>query len=91
MPRKAPAHAFRKGNPGGPGRPKGSKSVLPVVRDIMGGVIQRNLKDVETSYQQNVTARKTVVVALAEYARVNKETGPGSEAASVQLRRNTQS
>ena len=27
--RPAPAHAFKKGNPGGPGRPKGSKNAFP--------------------------------------------------------------
>ena len=83
MPHKAPVHAFKKGNPGGPGRPKGSKSILPAMREIMGETIGENRDDVKEAYRRAVTSTKQVVAALAEYGRANKETGSGSEAAGA--------
>jgi len=77
---------FRKGWKGGPGRPKGSKSVMPMVRAL---VINPVLGEAETqvlaqaAYRRALTKEKTVLQALETTGKYTKEIGQGSEAGTV--------
>lgn len=77
---------FRRGGKPGPGRPKGSKNVMPMVRDL---VINPVLGEAETqvlaqaAYRQTLTRAKTVLQALETTGKYTKEIGQGSDAAGT--------
>jgi hypothetical protein len=84
--RSAPRSAFKKGNPGGPGRPKGSldktRMVRAAIEDRIWSDGARVDRIMDTLYEA-ATTKRTVVSAVDLIARIMKELGLGAASANV--------
>ena len=77
MPKRANHGSFKPGSPGGPGRPKGSKSLTPRIRAIVDGVLEepKALERAREAFRQVLARPKTVLQAFELAARVRGEIG----------------
>ena len=79
MPRHATRTSFKAGNPGGPGRPPGSKDVMPRVRDLANEVLDGNRDAAKEALRRALVNPRTVQSCLDLIAKLNRELGSAAE------------
>jgi len=68
--------SFKPGRSGNPsGRPKGSKDVMPRVRDLFNRVMEGSTEAAEAALQRALTSPRTVLACLELGAKLNREIG----------------
>lgn len=72
---KGPSGKGQSGNPGG--RPKGAKTLIYSVRELMGERFLANRPKIAEQYDEVLTSKRTVLEATKFAAQLNKEIGNG--------------
>jgi hypothetical protein len=92
MPQHATPTSFQPGRSGNPtGRGKGSRNVVPAVRDLMLAVVRGEQATAQRSLVRAIRSPRHVIAFLDLAARLNREVGPHGDQGPglVQIRINT--